>query len=1115
MKRERDGSEKEKEESDSSSSEDEENWPYEPPDTESEEDEFSFYDDNQPTKESPSNFFKEEWKHKTTQGLTQKIEKGEPIIFQQFEADYYIPSYGNDPVVRIYGCDEEGNNITVRVYGFQPYFYLLIDQDHEDFSAHEFQKLLAEELDDKEKKLSKKVKQKDIEWIRKIEIQDKDIFMKFNPNTSKVFKIWVGLPNYVPFIRKHLENVDGSRIGFSTMLTCESNVGFALRCLIDCDIRGSTWIELTNYKECQKTTYCNAEFGVSYKNIRQIPQEGKYAKSAPFRLLSTDIECASIDGNFPQATSSPVVTISNVVCRHGSEVINDKVNSQFQVLFTLKGCAPIEGAEIYSFDNEENMLIAWRNFFVTIDPCIITGYNLGFDIPYLWERADALGVSGEFKKLSKIIGGSTFVKETTTTSKQRGTRKTKKVDLKGRTYLDPFVIISTEYKLSSYSLNFVSAEFLGDQKADVPHSKIPKLANGSDWDRRRLAMYCLKDALLPIRLLVKKMLHLNTIQLSRITGVMLGSVYERGQMSRIVSQILRKLKSTNYIMPTLRERPKEETKGGLVVKTKPGYYDKTKPIVVLDFASLYPSIMIAYNACYTTLISLALIKQLGYVEGVDYYKLEIKDLEVPMTTYFVTPKIRKGIIPEILMNLLSQRDLAKGQMFEYSKEGKTPDKELETIWNLIQLVLKICANSVYGFTGAVFSPLYEPKISNTVTAHGRRLNQFTQDWILEHFPGSIIVAGDTDSVMVWFKVNGKMLDNVPDAIKFGKQVAGFVTEAINMKPLKITFEKVGCPSLFDKKKRYAILFWTKPDKADKVYITGFEAKRRDCSGLTRLCMKQALHYSLEKGEPELAIKFVQDKVSKLYSNEIDVSELVITKQITKDPKDYKTKQPHLESAKRKSQRDTFYKPNIGDRVPFVVVDKGKAPEFARKGGKLTKKKLGTCDKTEDPLFVLRGKLKIDTEYYIEKQLKKPLSKIFLPIFGSKEKMNSTLYSGDHTKKRVVHVPKEKKGILAFATVLIRRCQLCRVLLGNDETGVCSSCNELRLVTAEGLECKLVELKNESKKLWDKCIECGSYENQKEAAEDCTEIDCPQFYRRESVLSVIMDTEKELSELKTK
>lgn len=103
----------------------------------------------------------------------------------------------------------------------------------------------------------------------------------------------------------------------------------------------------------------------------------------------------------------------------------------------------------------------------------------------------------------------------------------------GRVFFDLLQVIQREYKLRSYTLNSVSAEFLGEQKEDVHHSIITKLHNGTPDDRRRLAQYCLKDAYLPQRLVDKLLLLVSYIEMARVTGVPFSYLLSRGQSIKV------------------------------------------------------------------------------------------------------------------------------------------------------------------------------------------------------------------------------------------------------------------------------------------------------------------------------------------------------------------------------------------------------------------------------------------------------------------------------------------------------------------------------------------------------------------------------------------------------
>jgi DNA polymerase delta subunit 1 len=316
-------------------------------------------------------------------------------------------------------------------------------------------------------------------------------------------------------------------------------------------------------------------------------------------------------------------------------------------VFTLKGCLPIVGAQVISSEQEEDMLMKWRKFLETSDPDIITGYNVqNFDIPYLLDRAATLAKKTKKKHIAgfpqwgRIKNSPAKMRDTTFQSSAYGKRNNVETTIDGRVIFDMLPYMQRNHKLSSYTLNSVCAEFLGQQKEDVHHSIISDLQNGSDEDRHRLAVYCLKDALLPQRLMDKLSVLVNYIEMARVTGVPVSFLISRGQQIKVFSMILRKCRNEKLLVPTLNKGRSTGTEvgyeGATVLDPIKAYYET--PIATLDFASLYPSIMQAYNLCYSTLVNPADVNKLSS----DMYKKSENG------SVFVHSNVKKGILPTIL-----------------------------------------------------------------------------------------------------------------------------------------------------------------------------------------------------------------------------------------------------------------------------------------------------------------------------------------------------------------------------------------------------------------------------------------------------------------------------------
>ena len=146
----------------------------------------------------------------------------------------------------------------------------------------------------------------------------------------------------------------------------------------------------------------------------------------------------------------------------------------------------------------------------------------------------------------------TAIKDTHFSSKAFGQRDSKETNMEGRIQLDLLQYMQREHKLRSYTLNSVCAQFLGEQKEDVHHSVITELQNGTAESRRRLAVYCLKDAYLPQRLMDKLMCFVNYTEMARVTGVPFNYLLSRGQSIKVLSQLFRRANDDDYVIPALK-----------------------------------------------------------------------------------------------------------------------------------------------------------------------------------------------------------------------------------------------------------------------------------------------------------------------------------------------------------------------------------------------------------------------------------------------------------------------------------------------------------------------------------------------------------------------------------
>lgn len=991
------------------------------------------------------------------------------ICFQSIDAEEGT-LHGGRTTVKLFGVTEQGNSIMLHVTNFRHYLYVPAPTFFQPKDCAAYKAFLEQQLAQHQPA------------IHSVVLRLREDMFGFNGNVQSPFlQVTVTDPKFINSVRSTIEagnaNWKGMWGSSDGGIMTYDNIQYVLRFMVDCEVRGMAWVEAPagSYKlipEHIRQSNCQIEAEINYHDLVAHKPEGDWAKMAPLRILSFDIECAGRKGIFPEPEHDPVIQIANVVTRYGEK------KPFVRNVFCLDTTSSIVATQVLEYEKEAKMLSEWQQFLIKVDPDIIIGYNIAnFDFPYLINRAKHLKVSG-FEYWTRLPSIPSRVKDTSFSSKQIGNRDTKSTNTNGRLQLDLLQLIQRDHHLRSYTLNSVCANFLGEQKEDVHHTMITELFNGTPESRRRLAIYCLKDAYLPQRLMDKLSCLENYTEMARVTGVPFNFLLSRGQQIKFVSQLFRKALEQKLVIPNMKGDPTDDQyEGATVIEPTRGYYDV--PIATLDFASLYPSIMQAHNLCYTTLITRKdRIAQFKLVKDEDY-------IVTPNGDMFVTTKQRKGLLAQILEELLSARKQAKREL------AVETDPFKKAVLNGRQLALKISANSVYGLTGATTGKLPCLAIASSTTSFGRQMIEKTKDEVEKKYciangysHDAQVIYGDTDSVMVKFGTK-----ELAEAMKLGEEAASFVSSKF-IKPIKLEFEKVYFPYLLINKKRYAGLYWTKAEKFDKMDTKGLETVRRDNCLLAQTVIEKVLRMILINRDVQGAQDYVKDTIADLLQNKVDMSKLVITKALTKE--DYSAKQAHVELAARMKKRDAGSAPALGDRVAYVMI-RGAA------GAK-------NFEKSEDPIYVLENNVPIDTKYYLDNQLAKPLTRIFEPILG--ETKARSLLTGDHTRTISVAAP-SVGGLMKFAKKT-QTCMGCKKPLnGKTESrgAVCSDCGprvgELYKRTLD----RMSDLEIRFGRLWTQCQRC---QGSMHCEVICSSKDCPIFYMRMKAKKDLEDAGKELS-----
>lgn len=551
---------------------------------------------------------------------------------------------------------------------------------------------------------------------------------------------------------------------------------------------------------------------------------------------------------------------------------------------------------------EKEMIEGFQDYVQEKDPDIITGYNInGYDLPKLEERAEEIGI--DEINLGRDKGKL----------KKKGQRYW---SVNGRIIADAWWSVKSELNLKRETLNHVAEELLGEEKDDVDSSKIDK-----EWaeDSEKVMEYCVKDAELALKVLKE----LEVLSKAMDMGTVAKLPVEEGlnpRTSTLVDSILiRKAEENNVGVPLTSHGGKRgKIKGGYVHSIEPGLYHW---VSVLDFKSMYPSIIIQNNICFTTLSK----------NG---------EIVSPTGTKFLGVEQKKGLLPEILENLMKERDEVKKKMKQ--TEGKE-----ERYYRGLQNAIKVLMNSFYGVFASSFYRFTDPEIGESITAFAREnikqlINELQND-------GLKVIYSDTDSV--FFQSPEKDLDKT---IEISEKIAqDYTREAIILE-----FEKVLNP-LFShgKKKRYVgRVIWPEED----MLVRGYELRRSDSFQAQDEALLEIFEYILDDNV-EGAVERAKEWIREVKNGQIELEKLVISRTCKRfDYYKNPDSMPNVQAARKMKELDHKFTP--GMKVSWIVIDAEKTPQ-----------------KVEPWLPDYEIKKEADWKYYAER-IAKTLSRV-TEVFG--------------------------------------------------------------------------------------------------------------------------------------
>lgn len=566
--------------------------------------------------------------------------------------------------------------------------------------------------------------------------------------------------------------------------------------------------------------------------------------------------------------------------------------------------------------DERELLTKFREEMIKLDPDIITGWHvIDFDLNYLRNKFDEHNIPFNFGRTNeriKIKIEDNFFRNSTATIPGRQV-------LDGLNLIkDPFIQEAPSIKnkeFDSYTLEDVSQEMLGEGKLISGKDRHEEIESLYEKDKKKVVDYNLQDCKLAYDLLIKTKILDLAIERSSLTGLPLNKL--TGSIIAFDSLYIREAHKRGIVSPTTRYVEKEERiKGGFVMEPTPGIYHN---VLVMDFKSLYPSMMKTFN-----------IDPLSLLD-----KKEKNSVESPNKAYF---KNEDGVLPHILEKLHFAREKAKNEKRE-----------------LASYAIKIIMNSFFGVLASPNCRYYNLQMANAITHFGQMLIQLTAKKIEEK--GYKVIYSDTDSVFVETSLEKEK------TTKLGKELQEYInnfynawikTEYNRKSFLELEFKKHYLSLMLPKvrnaeketgsKKRYAGL--VEKNGKEEVEIVGLEAIRGDWTEAAKEFQIELLNKIFHRQDP---INFIKDYIKKIESGKID-SKLIYRKSIRKNLNEYtKTTPPHVKAARQLESLES----NI---IEYVITIEGPEP-------------------------IQKLKSKIDYEHYIKKQIT-PIADTVLHFFNT-------------------------------------------------------------------------------------------------------------------------------------
>lgn len=465
--------------------------------------------------------------------------------------------------IRAFGVTIEGISITCKINNFTPFYYIKVKD-----CFNKNQLVLLIDFIKTSYQLSKGkvngelVSYSDCLIANKCAIiKKKDLYGFKNNKEFKfvrlVFSNYTAL-NKSKYIFKNPIVLNGINSKPMKYKLYESNFEPFMRFCHIKDILMAGWIKLPKdkYKKTYNTSNTQLELEIHYKDIISLKDKKNISN---FLQASWDIETYSYDGTFPDPLLNIAGTFPNVIYQIATTFkYYNESNTLVKHLLTLKKCSKITSDDnipivVEECEDEQELITKWVDLIYNMDPDIMYTYNGDtFDCRYLFERSKIYGLETYLlSKLSRLSNVPTIRKLETFSSSAYGDSDFVRFYIPGRLNYDLLIHYKRGMKkYSSYKLDYISKEVLKVGKNEVTVKQIFEFyKNGNPDEIRKIAEYCIQDTELLQQLVDKQLILVTIIQLANVTFVPIGFLTTRGQTIKVFSQLLRKARQMNYLVP--------------------------------------------------------------------------------------------------------------------------------------------------------------------------------------------------------------------------------------------------------------------------------------------------------------------------------------------------------------------------------------------------------------------------------------------------------------------------------------------------------------------------------------------------------------------------------------